>query len=304
MNLSLKQLKVFLGVANTSSFTKTAQSMHLSQAALSATIRELEVQLNCRLFERTTRTVVLTEAGHRFYPTANSAVQMLEKSAIELLEMGRQKQSSLFLGCTPMIAAGLMPQVLSAFSRRYPDTRVELVDSTPTELLRMVENGDLDAAFGVFFSQLSGIDRVPIFQTRLVAVTSAREGVAGVPSDTQHSINWHALQGMPLIALSKDSPLQRLIEATLSKEDINMERRAVVGHMQTTIAMADEGMGVAIVPSFCEQLCKHYQVRVRPIVPEVEFSFYRITRGGRESQSVLDAFTDLFVQAAQQRPVP
>jgi DNA-binding transcriptional LysR family regulator len=56
MNLSLKQLKVFLGVANASSFTKTAQSMHLSQAALSAIIRELETQLQCRLLERTTRT--------------------------------------------------------------------------------------------------------------------------------------------------------------------------------------------------------------------------------------------------------
>lgn len=301
MNLSLKQLKVFLGVANTSSFTKTAQAMHLSQAALSATIRELESQLNCRLFERTTRTVILTEAGHRFYPTANSAVQMLEKAAIELLELGRQKQASLFLGCTPMIAAGLMPQVLAQFARLYPASRVELVDSTPSELLKMVEEGDLDAAFGVFFSQLSGIDRVPIFPTRLVAVMSA-DDPPGTLTSTQASISWRALEGLPLIALPKDSPLQRLVEVTLSKEEITMERRAVVGHMQTAIAMADGGMGIAIVPSFCEQLCRHFSVCVLPIVPEVEFSFYRITRSGRESLALLDEFTKIFVRAAQRQP--
>ena len=95
MNLSLKQLKVFLGVANASSFTKTAQSLHLSQAALSAIIRELETQLDCRLFERTTRTVALTETGHLFYPTAMKIVDTLEKSVVELNELGRQKQASL-----------------------------------------------------------------------------------------------------------------------------------------------------------------------------------------------------------------
>src|SRR5258706_16046789 len=103
MNLSLKQLKVFLGVANASSFTKTAQSMHLSQAALSAILRELETQLNCRLLERTTRTVALTEAGRMFYPTAIQIVETLEKSVIELNELGRHKQTSSLPGCNPVI---------------------------------------------------------------------------------------------------------------------------------------------------------------------------------------------------------
>ena len=93
MNLSLKQLKVFLGVANASSFTKTAQSMHLSQAALSAIIRELETQLNCRLFERTTRTVALTEAGRLFYPTAMKIVETLEKSRSEERRVGKECRS-------------------------------------------------------------------------------------------------------------------------------------------------------------------------------------------------------------------
>src|ERR1700754_4429740 len=110
MNLSLKQLKVFLGVANASSFTKTAQSMHLSQAALSAIIPELETQLQCRLHARTTRPVALTEAAGASYPPAPKLLETLENSVIELNELGPQKQESLLLGCTPIIAASLMPQ--------------------------------------------------------------------------------------------------------------------------------------------------------------------------------------------------
>lgn len=304
MNLSLKQLKVFLGVANASSFTKTAQSMHLSQAALSAIIRELETQLQCRLFERTTRTVALTEAGRVFYPTAMKIVETLEKSVIELNELGRQKQSSLLLGCTPMIAASLMPQVLARFAQIHPAAHVELVDRPPSELLRMVEEGDLDAAFGIFFSQISGIDRVPMFPTRLVAVFSVDDTSLGTNAARQGEggVRWSSFEGVPLITLPKDNPLQRLIEATLSKEEIAVSRRIVVGHMQTAIAMAHEGLGVAIIPSFCEHICQHYRVRIETIRPEAEFSFYRITRGGRDTLTVLDQFTEMFAEAAQQKP--
>jgi len=301
MNLSLKQLKVFLGVANASSFTKTAQSMHLSQAALSAIIRELETQLDCRLLERTTRTVSLTEAGRLFYPTAMAIVESLEKSVIELNELGRQKQSSLLLGCTPMIAASLMPQVLARFAQAHPESQIELVDRPPSELHKMVEEGDLDAAFGIFFSQLSGIDRVPIFPVQLVAVTALDQAAT---SAVTRPINgdWRALEGLPLITLPKDNPLQRLIEATLSKEEVTSGKRMVVAHLQTAIAMAHAGLGVAVMPSFCEHICQHYRVRVEVMRPAVEFSFYRITRAGRGTLTVLDQFSEMFAQAAQRRP--
>jgi DNA-binding transcriptional LysR family regulator len=302
MNLSLKQLKVFLGVANASSFTKTAQSMHLSQAALSAIIRELETQLQCRLLERTTRTVSLTEAGRVFYPTAMAIVETLEKSVIELNELGRQKQSSLLLGCTPMIAASLMPPVLARFSQVYPNSQIELVDRPPSELVQMVEGGHLDAAFGVFFSQLSGIDRVPIFPTRLVAVTAAGDDAPAKGARRGSTgLRWTALEDRTLITLPKDNPLQRLIEATLSKEEVNVSRRIVVGHLQTAVAMAQEGLGTAIMPSFCEHICRHYRVRIDPMRPEVPLSFYQITRTGRDTLTSLDQFTEMFTEAATGR---
>jgi DNA-binding transcriptional LysR family regulator len=303
MNLSLKQLKVFLGVANASSFTKTAQSMHLSQAALSAIIRELETQLQCRLLERTTRTVSLTEAGRVFYPTAMKIVETLEKSVIELNELGRQKQSSLLLGCTPIIAASLMPPALARFSKIYPQSQIELVDRAPGELVQMVEEGHLDAAFGVFFSQLSGIDRVPIFPTHLVAVSSADHDAPEKSERRRASgIRWTSLEGRPLITLPKDNPLQRLIEATLSKEEVNVSRRIVVGHLQTAVAMAAEGLGTAVMPSFCKHMCRHYRVRIDRIRPEVALSFYRITRVGRDTLAVLDQFTEMFTETAQEPP--
>lgn len=299
MNLSLKQLKVFLGVASASSFTRTAQSMHLSQAALSAIIRELETQLGCRLLDRTTRAVSLTEAGRMFLPTAMKIVEMLEKSALDLNEYARHERSSLLIGCTPLIAASMMPAVLSRFAALQPSSEVVIVDATPSELQRMVEEGDLDAAFGAFFSKLSGIDQYPIFPTHLLAVSALDQAAFG-GAYRQAGAGWRALDGVPLICLPKDNPLQRLIEATLSREEVNPGKRIVVGHLSTAIAMAQGGLGVAIMPSFCEHACRPYRVRLDALEPRVEFSFYRITRAGRGELALLDQFTDVFDQSVQQ----
>jgi DNA-binding transcriptional LysR family regulator len=299
MNLSLKQLKVFLGVASASSFTRTAQNMHLSQAALSAIIRELETQLGCRLLDRTTRAVSLTEAGRMFLPTAMKIVEMLDKSALDLNEYARQERGSLLIGCTPIIAASLMPSVLSRFVAPQPSSEVIIIDATPAELQRMVEDGDIDAAFGAFFSKLSGIDQYPIFPTQLLAV-SARDGTSSGAAKRRSPTSWRALDGAPLICLHKDNPLQRLIETTLTREAVSAGKRMVVGHLSTAIAMAEAGHGIAVIPSFCRHACQLYRVRLDVLEPQVEFSFYRITRAGRGELVLLDQFTEAFKQGVQQ----
>lgn len=299
MNLSLRQLKVFLGVAHASSFTKTAQRLHLSQAALSAIIRELETQLQCRLLDRTTRTVALTEAGRMFLPTAAHIVETIENAALELRKIGREEQRVLRIGVTPHIAVSLMPAVLKRFASLYPIVRVELMDSTPVDLLRMVEDGDLDAAFGPFFAKASGIDRLPIFPMHLVVASSLAE--AGTwPDFSKTEVTWRAFQGVPLICFPDETPIQRLIDENLAKEAVTPGKRTIVGHMETAIAMAEAGFGVAIVPSISEATCQRFRVRLDPIQPMIELSFYCITRAGRGSSETIRQFSDVFEYVTKQ----
>jgi DNA-binding transcriptional LysR family regulator len=93
------------------------------------------------------------------------------------------------------------------------------------------------------------------------------------------------------IATSRNGP------DTSSLASVASGKRIVVAHMQTAIAMAHAGLGVAVMPSFCEHICQHYQVRVDQMRPSVEFSFYRITRAGRGELTVLDQFSEMFAQA-------
>ncbi|MDB5728163.1 MAG: LysR family transcriptional regulator [Noviherbaspirillum sp.] len=298
MNLSLRQLRVFLGVAHSSSFTKTAQRLHLSQAALSAIIRELETQLQCRLLDRTTRTVKLTEAGRIFLPTAAHIVATIENAAVELARIGRAEQRALRVGVTPHIAVSLMPEVLKTFSMLYPSVHVEMSDRPPAELLCLVESGELDAAFGAFFAKASGIDRVPIFPTRLVVASAQGEGVCW-PDFSRYEVTWRAFQGLPLICLPDDNPIQRLIDENLANEQVAPGRRIVVSHLETAIAMADAGFGIAILPSISEATCRRFRVRLDPIEPPVEFAFYCIMQAGRGDSGVIAQFSQVLREVAE-----
>lgn len=301
MNLSLRQLRVFLGVAEASSFTKTAQRLHLSQAALSAIIRELETQLQCRLLDRTTRSVTLTEAGRMFLPTAMHIVATMDNAALELRKIGREELRLLRVGVMPHIAISLMPEVLTHFAEQYPQVRVEVIDSTPGDLLRMVEDGSLDAAFGPFFEKESGIDRTPIFTSQLMLVTAeAGVGACELPDFDQAGDTWRAMQGVPLICFSDNTPIQRKVEENLARMAIITGKRTVVGHLETAIAMAEAGFGVAIVPSISAMACQRFRVRLHQVRPVSELPFYSITRAGRGNLDTLVQFSQVFTDIARQ----
>ncbi len=293
MNLSLRQLKVFLGVAETRNFTKAAQRLHISQAALSSAIRELEVQLDCSLFERTTRSVVLTEAGQRFVATAQTVVQALDTSVQDLRELQRHQHTRLVVGFTPTLAAHLAPDVLEVFQAGQPEVAVEIVDDSPHRLQERVEAGEIDAAFGAFFQKASGIDIFPVAASTLVLVHASGRTTIGA------SLDWTALRHHRLIALPDTSPIQQLVQSTLKKMGTQAQHCMTVNHIETSIALAEKAFGVTITPSFAVAVCRRYQVGVAQLLPPVRFNFCRIMKQGRSPNDSLERLTQLVVAALQ-----
>jgi DNA-binding transcriptional LysR family regulator len=294
MNISLRQLKAFLGVAESSNFTKTAQRLHLSQAGLSATIRELESQLQSRLFDRTTRAVVLTEAGREFLPTATLIEREMSQAAERLKDMSRQEVATLRVGFTPLMSSNVVPEALRRFLAATPAVQVELVDGSPQEIQQLVESGGLDAAFGAFFSKVSGIRRQALIPSRLLAVYAKTASPATLPPD----VPWTSLADEPLICLTQESPVQQLVEAQLFKQKINPGKRLTVSHLETAIAMAEKGFGTAIIPSFSAAACSRYAVRCRTLAPVVEFDYYYTTKAGTAASPYLVSFARFFAAVA------
>jgi DNA-binding transcriptional LysR family regulator len=295
MNVSLRQLRAFVAVSSHGSFTKAAERVHVTQAGLSAMIRELEAQVGCQLFERTTRMVTLTDAGKRLLPVATRAVHDLEASMAELGDATASGKKRLKIGVAPLVASSLLPSVLRGFQAVHAGIEVEIVDAERDDIQSLVEAGDVDAGFGVFFNKVSGVRRQALFPCSLMLVVP-RE-FSKVPKTRQ--IPWAKLPAEPLVALPEQNLIQKLVDEKLAAVGVLPTKRTAVRSLSTVIALVEGGFGIAVIPSFCTWACRRYEVRTSALIdPIVGFDFYCITRSSRRDPDGLDTLSRMFFESA------
>ena len=270
----------------------------MSQAALSSSIRELENQLDCNRFERTTRNVELTEAGHQFLPTAARVVEELEWSSQQLKETHRVRCSRLRVGFTPTLSAHAFPEMLELFQRAHPQVHIDVVDEAPRRLQELVEGGSVDAAFGAFFQKASGIEQLPVSPSSLVLVHSNQDDTVG------SSVEWSVLEDHALIALSDVSPVQQLVQSAVKRHNVKVRCAMTVSHLETAVALAERGMGVTVIPSFATAVCRRFKVNVARLQPPVRFNYCRIVKMGRPPNENLEYFTNLVIDRLRETETP
>lgn len=128
MNYSLRQLKVFVTVARVKSFSRAGESIGLSQSAVSHSVKELEHQTGVRLLDRTTREVVLTEAGQQLAARLERLLDELNGTLREAGRVGQQLMGTVRVAASQTISAHLIPQCIAYSNRRYPEIHFVLHD--------------------------------------------------------------------------------------------------------------------------------------------------------------------------------
>ncbi|VCU69992.1 HTH-type transcriptional regulator CynR [Pigmentiphaga humi] len=326
MNISTKQLRAFIYAAQLGSFTRAAERLHMTQAGLSAIIRELEVQMDSRLFHRTTRLISLTEAGQRLLPVAERAVSDLQRVMAEVNELEAVARGTLRVGATPLVANDLLPAAYVEFRRAHPDVKLEIFGVSPEIIEESVSAGELDFGLGVFPRPIADLERSRLFSARLFCVGPDNRRVAasraGNPLRRIGAMTWDDLRGKPLISLPSENAMQQLIDRHLPREEppvlrasrlppaqgrpaphgavrlkegTGIAERAIVNHIETQIAMVELGLGWAIVPAFALPACRHYRVSLYELEPAVDIDFFRIVRKGHKTHKLRDEFCKVLV---------
>jgi DNA-binding transcriptional LysR family regulator len=295
-NFSLRQLRAFLSVARHGSFTRAAEQLHITQAGLSGMVRELEDQLDCRLFNRTTRSVMLTTEGGVFLGVVERVLEEIDTGLTSLGQMNAVGRNKLLIGATPLVASSLLPQVCERFAVLQPDVQVLISDVGRRTIQDGVDAGELDAGYGVFLNVATGIRRVPLLKVPLMTVR-ASGGQAARPG----SSDWKALEGLPLLGLPADNPIQQLVEAHITAMKLSIPEWNLFEYMHTLLAMAEAGLGVAVLPSFVCPAAQRYRVVVQMLTrPKVTCDFYEITKKGRALNPALASFTLCLKQLLEQ----
>ncbi|MBV6696730.1 LysR family transcriptional regulator [Kitasatospora aureofaciens] len=190
--MELRQIRYFLAVAEELHFGRAAERMHIVQSTVSQQIRRLERELGLELFDRNTRSVVLTPAGSVFVDRAR-AVLAAERAALEAMAAVRAERTALLRIGTNVGLGARLERLLAAVARRAPDLTVELVSAAPADRLQRVRDGELDAAFVRGVTRSPGLDLVPVWRERFVVALPAGHALAA-----HERVDLADLAGMPL----------------------------------------------------------------------------------------------------------
>lgn len=293
MNLTTRQMRAFLQVARIGNFTRAAEQAHITQAGLSILIREMEKQLGCRLFDRTTRMVSLTPAGRRLLPVMERLVTDLDDVAAELGAEGDAARQTLRIAATPLVSSHLLPWVFASFRAAHPQVVLRLFDADLRDVEAMVAAGEADLGLGFFFKAAAGLDRTPVGRFELMRVTQATAD--GEPVGTAP---WSALRGATLIGLPPGNPIQKVIERQLGEIGLADAQRPAFNFFGTLISMVEAGFGTAVMPTFALAACRRHRVKTDVLLkPRVGMDFFRLTKRGAHETEALRAFSETLAKA-------
>jgi LysR family transcriptional regulator, carnitine catabolism transcriptional activator len=266
MNITFRQIRAFVAVAQHGRFSIGASRLHVTPSALSMLIRQLEGQIGARLFDRHTRMVRLTELGAEFLPVARKVLADLESALAQSRDRSMLRRGRVSIATSTVLAATLMPWVISGFSAGRPGITVVLRDVVEQEIKRLVRAGEVDLGVGTSLDPdaEAELEEVPLLEDRLVALLPADHALA-----QKRSVSWRELAAQPLIVLGSGSPLRALVERAFRSNGIAVMPAYEVSFSSTVISMVAAGMGVAALPVNARQVTPKVRVAVRPLVRPV-----------------------------------
>ena len=241
--MELIQLRYFVTIAETMSFTAAAELLHVSQPALSYQIKRLEVELGTLLFDRTSRRISLSPDGEVFLPLAQAVLYRADEAVRILQEHLGVEVGEVRVGCNPSVSTYLFPGVLAAFHKAYPRVRVEIVEGGDQELQQSVQQGALEFAIVTAPGSPRTLDVAPLGSEGLMIIAPLTHPLAGRDS-------------IELGALAHEDFVLATNAFNLTTYTIDACRRAgfeprVVyraGSVEAVKNLVRQGLGVSIMP--------------------------------------------------------
>lgn len=244
MRYDLDDLRLFLHIGAEGSITAGARRMHLSLPSASARVRSLERHAGVALLIRGRRGVRLTPAGTTLTRHAREVLAQTARLDSAVASYTRSPTAPLKLLGGGSAMHRLVPRALVSFLRAHPDVDVEVAESRTPQTVRTLADGEADLGVVVDDeARGSGLDLEALGDDSLVVIGRSGGILAGRPSVAYSEVAEH-----PLIGLDADSSLRRWIEKHLGPHAPLVRYRTTVAHLTVLVALAEAGVGLAVVP--------------------------------------------------------
>nr|WMC98332.1 LysR substrate-binding domain-containing protein [Aminobacter aminovorans] len=261
MNITLRQLRAFIAVADLGQFNLAARNLHLTQSAVSIVIRDLESEIGVRLFDRHTRMVSLTLVGQEFLPQARKILKDLELAVGDMRDNASLKRGQVTIAAAIVLAATIVPPIIAAFVSMHPEILVSIRDMPEEAISPALKRNEVDIAIGTLSEDDPEITATPLMRDKLMLVCREDHRFA-----RQKSVRWAELKGETLITLAATNPLRSIVEHNLIRVVPNFQPKYEVRFSTTAISMISAGMGVAVLPENSSQLASAVRVTTVDLV--------------------------------------
>ncbi len=240
-----RRLQVFHTVARLLSFTKAAESLHMTQPAVTFQVRQLEEYFNTRLFDRTHNRISLTEAGERVYKYADRIFALYAEMENSVRDLTGEVSGVLMLGASTTIAEYMLPALLGDFKAKYPEVSIRLQVANTDGIVSMVENNIIDL----------GVVEAPVSNKNLVVETCRMDQMVlivppGHELANEKSVPITELTRYPYICREEGSGTREVMLEAMSAAGANPADLNIVmelGSPEAVKGAVEAGMGVSIL---------------------------------------------------------
>lgn len=264
MNITLRQLRAFIAVAELGQFNIAARNLHLTQSAVSILIRDLEREIGVRLFDRHTRMVSLTLVGQEFLPQARKIMKDLELAVGDVRDNASLKRGQVTIAAAIVLAATVVPPIIASFLKKYPEISINIRDMPEEQITPALKRHEVDIAVGTLSEEDPEIDATPLLRDKLMLVCREDHRFAN-----RKSVRWSELKDETLITLAASNPLRNIVEHNLIRVVPNYRPKYEVRFSTTAISMIAAGMGVSILPENSGQLASAVGVTTVDLIDPV-----------------------------------
>jgi len=265
INVSARDIRAFLAVADTLSFSHAAQQMHLSQSALSTLIARLEEAFGTRLFDRTTRAVALTAAGEVLASHADALLADIERTVAAVRDVTALRRGRVALAAMPSLAARIVPRLFRSFSDSYPDIKLSLADTLSEPAFELVREGRVDFAITAANPAYTDLDYIALTTDSFVLLAARAHPLGRF----EGSVRLVDTLSFPHISMSRHTSVRQYVEAAALQNGIGFHPAFEVDHLATIGAMVAEELGVAALPAMAADVINAEGLVRRPLTGPV-----------------------------------
>jgi len=294
MKIDILGVQAFVAVADQGGFQKAADTLHLTQTAVTQRLRNLEDFLGVTLMERTTRSVALTRIGRDFLPQARRLLAELSTALTEIRETGRAARGDVSIACVPTVGVQYLPSILQEYAVRYPENRIKVLDHASSGVAEAVLRREAEFGINIAGPHQPELDSVPLLEDEFVLICREDHALA-----RKRRVAWRQLAPHPLIFAGQVSGNRVLLDMALGNGDLALQFNYEVQRSSTAVGLVAEGVAAAVVPRLAMQKGAYPGIRVIALIePVVSRTLVLVARKSARLSPAAQALYDLIRKRA------